>query len=107
MKATLRQTVRFEKARADSLLKLHGMILDRAARYLHVIKWDRVIGELLIVFVSFACDQHNVSRTGERNGAVDCLGAIDNLLVAIGSKAFFGFGDYCAWAFLKRIIRVD
>ena len=31
--------------------KLDGMIFDRAARDLHVIEWDGVICELLIVFV--------------------------------------------------------
>ena len=93
MKATLRQTVRFEKASADSLLKLDGMIFDRAARDLDVIEWDRVICELLIIFVPFARDQHNVARTGERNGAVDRLGAIDNFFVMIRAKTFFGFRD--------------
>jgi hypothetical protein len=40
--------------RIDS--KLHGMILNRAARDLDVIEGDRVICELLIIFVPFACD---------------------------------------------------
>ena len=54
------------------------MIFDRAARDLDVIEWDGVICELLIIFVSFARDQHNVAWPGERNGAIDRPGAIDN-----------------------------
>src|SRR5215211_2602601 len=71
-------------ARIDS--KLHGMIFNRAARDLDVIEWDGVICELLIIFVPFARDQHNGAWTGERNGAINCLGAIDNFFVMIRVK---------------------
>ena len=81
------------------------MIFDRAARDLDVIKRDRVIGELLIVFVSLARNQDDVARTRQRNGAVDCLRAIDNFLVAIRAEAFFRFRDDCARVLLARIIR--
>ena len=54
------------------------MIFNRAARDLEVIERNGVICELLVVFVPFACDQHNVAWTGKRNGPIDCLGAIDN-----------------------------
>ena len=74
------------------------MIFDRATRDLDVIEWDRVVCELLIIFVPFAGDQHNVAWTGERNGAINRLGAIDNFFVMIRAKAFFGFVDYRAWA---------
>src|SRR5882762_1444177 len=107
MKATLRRTGRFEKASADSLLKLNGMIFNRAARNLDVIEWDSVICELLIIFVPFACDQHNVAWAGERDGAIDRLGAINNFFVMIRAKAFFGFRDNRARVFLARIIRSD
>ena len=65
------------------------MIFDRAARDLDVIERNRVIGELLIVFVPLASDQHNVPRTGKRNGTVNRFRAIDNFFVPIGAKAFF------------------
>src|SRR6266436_6795116 len=87
------------------ILKLHRMILDRAARDLDVIKRDRVIGELLIVFVSLARNQDDVARTRQRNGAVDCLRAIDNFLVAVRAKTFFRFRKDRARVFLARIIR--
>ena len=83
------------------------MIFDRAAGDLDVIEWDGVICELLIIFVPFACNQHNVARARERNGAINRLGAIDNFLVMIRSNAFFRFGDNCARIFLSRIIRSD
>lgn len=83
------------------------MIFDRAARDLDVIKWDRVIGEFLIIFVSFTCDQHNVAWASERNGAIDCLRAIDNFFVMIRAKPFFGLGDDRARVFLARIIGSD
>src|SRR6266568_2307300 len=83
------------------------MIFNRAARDLDVIEWDGIICELLIIFVPFTCDQHNVAWAGERNGAIDRLGAIDNFFVMIRSKAFFGFGDDRARVFLARIIRCD
>jgi len=38
------------------------MVLDCAARYLNIIERDGVVCELLIVFVPFARDQHNVAR---------------------------------------------
>ena len=59
------------------------MIFDRAACDLDVIEWDGVICELLIIFVPFTCDQHNVAWSGERNGAIDRLSAIDNFFVMI------------------------
>src|SRR3954465_14712959 len=83
------------------------MIFDRATRNLDVVEWDRVICELLIIFVTLACDQHNVAWTSKRNGAIDRLGAIDNFFVMIRTKAFFGFGDNRARVFLSRIIRGD
>jgi hypothetical protein len=64
------------------------MIFDRAARDLYVIERDGVICELLIIFVPFACNQHNVARASERNGAIDRLGAIDNLFIIIRVKTF-------------------
>ena len=80
---------------------------DDAARDLNVIEWDGVIGELLIVFVPFACHQDNVSRAGQRNGAIDRLGAIDNFFVMIRAKTLFGFGDNRARVFLAWIVRRD
>ncbi len=38
------------------------MIFDRTPRDLNVVERDGVIGELLIIFVSLARDQHNVAR---------------------------------------------
>src|SRR5207245_8862320 len=81
------------------------MILDRAARDLDVIKRDRVIGELLIVFVSLARNQDAVARTRQRNGAVDSLRAIDNFLVAVRTKSLFRFRNDCAPVVLSRISR--
>src|SRR5215472_13655953 len=107
MTATLRRAVRFEKESADSSLKFQGMIFYRAARDLDVIEGDGVICELLVIFVSFTCDQHNVACTGERNGAINRFSAIDNFLVTIRSKAFFGLGDNRGRIFLARIVRGD
>ncbi len=42
---------------------------------------------------------------GERNGAVDCLRAIDNFLVAVRAKPFFRFRNDRARIFLARVIR--
>src|SRR5215216_7127741 len=99
MKEMLLRIRRFEKASADSLLKFHGMIFNRAARDLDVIEWDGVICELLIIFVPFTCDQNNVAWPSERNGAIDRLGTIDNFFVMIRAKAFFGFCDNRARVF--------
>ena len=59
------------------------MILNRPTRDLNIVKRDRVIAELLIIFVSLACDQYNVSRSRERNGVVDRLGAINHFFIAV------------------------
>ena len=83
------------------------MIFNRASRDLDVIEWNSIIGELLIILVPLARDQHNVSRPSERNRAIDCLRAIDYCYVSIRVKAFLDFGYDCAWIFFARIIRSD
>ena len=83
------------------------MVFDRASRDLDIVEWDRVIGELLIIFVSFARDQYNVSRLGELDRAVNRLRAIDNFFVAIRAKTFFDLGDDRVRIFFARIIRGD
>ena len=64
------------------------MILNRPSRDLNIVKRDRVIAELLIIFVSLARNQYNVARSGERNGAINGLCAIDNFFIAIRAKPF-------------------
>src|SRR5437016_11498903 len=83
------------------------MVFNRASRDLDIVERDRVIAELLIIFVSLARNQYNVSRSGERNSAVDRLGAINHFFVPIRAKTFFDFGDDRVWIFLARIIRGD
>src|SRR5256886_4490119 len=56
------------------------MVFDRAPRDLNIIERDGVIGELLITLVPFACDQHNVARLRQRNGAANRRHSIDNFL---------------------------
>src|SRR5437667_1266286 len=99
--------VLFMMRSTQSNLELHRVILDRTSRDLDIVKRDSVIRELLIIFVSLACDQHNVARACERNGAVDGLGAIDNFFIAIRAKSLFDLGDDRVWIFLARIIRGD
>src|SRR5207244_3264041 len=107
MRVELRQTGRFERVEADSCSqnsKLHWMILNRPTRDLNVVKWDGVIAELLIIFVSLARDHNNVARPGERNSAIDRLGAINDFFIAIRTKSFFDLRDDRIWIFLARII---
>ena len=44
------------------------MTLDRTAGYLNVFEWHSVIGELLIILVTFPRDQDDVTRLRERMG---------------------------------------
>src|SRR6266478_9240985 len=83
------------------------MVLNRASRNLDIVERDRVIAELLIIFVSLARNQYNVSGSRERNGAIDRLGAINYFFVPIRVKSFFDLGDDGVWIFLARIIRGD
>src|SRR5437762_12750230 len=83
------------------------MVFDRASRDLDIVERDSVIGELLIIFVSLARNQYDVARSGERNGAINGLGAIDNIFIAIRAKSFFDLRDDGAWVFLARLIRCD
>src|SRR6476620_802893 len=83
------------------------MVLNCASRDLDIVERDRVIAELLIIFVSLARNQYNVSRSSERNGAVDCLGAINHFFKPIRAKSFFYLGYDRVWIFLTRIIRRD
>src|ERR1700757_2750952 len=85
-------TSRFGRVKADSCCKkskLDGMIFNRASRDLDIVERDGVIAELLIIFVSLARNQYNVARSGERNSAIDGLGAIDDLFIVIRTKSFF------------------
>src|SRR6266536_2196590 len=83
------------------------MVLNCASRDLDIVERNRVIAELLIIFVSLARNQYNVSRSSERNSAVDCLGAINHLFIPVRAKSFFDLGDDCVWIFLAWIIRRD
>src|SRR5947207_1626101 len=83
------------------------MVLNCASRDLDIVEWDRVIAELLIIFVSLARNQYNVSRSSECNSAVDCLGAINHFFIPVRTKSFFDLGDDRVWIFLARIIRRD
>ena len=69
------------------------MVLDRAPRDLNIIERDGVIRELLIIFVPFARDQHNVARLRQRNGAINRLRSIDNFFIMSRAKTFFDLGD--------------
>src|SRR6266705_3361335 len=69
------------------------MVFNRASRDLDIVERDRVIAELLIIFVTLARNQYNVSWTRERNGAIDRLGAINHFFVPIRAKALFDLGD--------------
>ena len=57
--------------------------------------------------MSLARNQYDVARSGERNGAINGLGAIDNFFIAIRAKSFFDLRDDVARVFLARIIRRD
>ena len=74
---------------------------------MNVIKWHGVIGKLLIIFVSFARDQHDVARLRHFNGAGDRFGAVDNRFVVVGTKTLFHFGDDRGRIFLARIVGGD
>src|SRR5947209_717982 len=83
------------------------MIFDRPARDLNIIERNRAIGELLVSFVSFACDQDNVARPGQLDRAGDRGRSIDNFLVLLQSKTFLDFGNNGGWIFFARIIGSD
>src|SRR6266478_4187688 len=83
------------------------MVFNRASRDLDIVERDRVIAELLIIFVSLTRDQYNVSRSGECNGAVDRLGAINHFFIPIRTETFFDICDDRVWIFLARIVRSD
>src|SRR6266480_1171856 len=83
------------------------MILDRAPRDLNIIERDGVIGELLITFVPFACDQDDVARLRQHNGAANRRHSIDNFFVMSRAKTFFDFSDNDARIFFARIIGGD
>src|SRR5205823_8026688 len=83
------------------------MVFDRAPRDLNIIERDGVISELLITFVPFACDQHNVARLRQRNGAANRRHSIDNFFVMSRATTFFDFSDNGARIFFARIIRGD
>jgi len=83
------------------------MILNRPTRDLNIVKRDRVIAELLIIFVSLARNQYNVARSGKRNGAINGLCTIDNFFISIRAKSFFDLRDDGARVFLARIIGRD
>src|SRR5215470_1205913 len=83
------------------------MVFNRASRDLDIVERDSVIAELLIIFVSLARNQYNVSRSRERNSAVDRLGAIDRFLIAVRAKSFFNLSDDRVWIFLARIVGGD
>ena len=57
-------------------LKLHRMIFECAARDLNIIKGHGVVGKLLIIFVTFARDQHDVTRLRGFDCARNRRGAI-------------------------------
>src|SRR5437667_4325878 len=83
------------------------MVFNRASRDLDIVERDRVIAELLIIFVTLARNQYNVSWTRERNGAIDRLGAINHFFIPIRAKALFDLGDNRIRIFLARIIGGD
>ena len=83
------------------------MILDRASRHLNVVERDGVIGELLIIFVSFARDQYDVARLSQFNRALDRFGAIDHFFVVSRAKSFFDLSDDCVRIFFARIVGRD
>src|SRR5437773_10952971 len=83
------------------------MVFDRASRDLDIVERDRVIAELLIIFVTLARNQYNVSWTRERNGAINRLGAINQFFVPIRAKALFDLGDNRIRMFLARIIGAE
>src|SRR5437762_11475906 len=78
------------------------MIFDRAPRDLNIIERNGVIGELLITLVPFACDQHNVARLRQRNGAANRRHSIDNFFVMSRATTFFDFSDNGARIFFAR-----
>jgi len=85
-------------------LKLHRMIFECAARDLNIIKGHGVVGKLLIILVTFACDQHNVARLRQLDRAPDRRCTIDNFLVTIGAKSFFNLRDDRVWIFFAWIV---
>src|SRR5207244_4992075 len=80
------------------------MIFERPTRHLNVFKRHGVIGELLIIFVTFARDQDDVTRLRD----FDCLGnrlrAVGDFFKMIAEKTFFDFGYALIWIFFSRIV---
>ena len=74
-------------------MKIDGVIFKCTPRNLNVIERNRVIRELLIGFVAFAGNHHDIARLCQRDGAGNRLGAIRDLLVAVRAKSFFHFRD--------------
>src|SRR5437764_11261554 len=97
----------FERVKENPLSECQRMVLQRAASDLDVIERNRVVGELLVSFVSFAGDDDDVARLGKFDRARDRLRAIGNLFVAIGTKTFRGIGDDRIGIFLPWIIGSD
>ena len=83
------------------------MIFERTPRNLNVFKRNSVIGKLLIIFVTFARDQDDVTRLCD----FDCLGnrlrAVGDFFKMIAAKTFFNFGDNFIRIFFPRIIGGD
>src|SRR5205807_9511219 len=87
--------------------KFYRMIFDRAPRHVSVLKWHGVIGELLVIFVTFARDQDDVTRLGDFDGSRNRLRAIGDFLKMVAAKPFFDFGDDLVGIFFARIIGGD
>ena len=87
-----------------TISKLNWLVFDRTSRDLNIIKRDRVVGELLVSFVTFSGDENDIARLGETDRAIDRFGAIDNFLVTVGTKSFFNLCDNFFRIFLARIV---
>ena len=83
------------------------MAFDRAARHLNVFKRHCVIGKLLIIFVTFARDQHDVTRLSELDCARNRRRAVGDFFKLAAAKAFLDLGDDLVRIFVARIILSD
>jgi hypothetical protein len=63
-----------------------------------------VIGKLLVSLMTFACDQDDIARLRQRDGACNCFGAIGNFFKSIGTKSLFHFGNNRVRIFFSRIV---
>src|SRR5205823_8209924 len=87
--------------------KFYRTAFDRASRDLNVFEWHSVIGKLLVILVTFARDQYDVTWLGELDRARNCRRPIGDLLKMIVPKTFFDVGDDFVRIFFARIIGRD